>query len=232
MRKAILALIVIVIVLPLAVVFLRSATPLVDLSVPPSTLGQATPIRVHVQDPHGVRRVAAFVEQNGAQFQVWEMAQPSRVADSTFSFVAGVKATPQLKDGKAMLIVEATSNDFRRKRTRLERDVTVVTQLPAVSVDSEQHYLYLGMADLATFSVSGSWSEAGVRVGDQTFRAWPRPGGKPGLFSLFAFAWNMPAGTAPEVFAGNGPGSDVSSPLVVEFPKKEQPKYTTFTTCR
>ena len=46
----------------------------------------------------------------------------------------------------------------------------MVTQPPTVSVDSDQHYLYLGMADLATFSVSGSWSEAGVRVGDQKFR--------------------------------------------------------------
>ena len=52
-------------------------------------------------------------------------------------------------------------------------------------------------------------------------------GGKPGLFSLFAFAWNMPPDTAPLVFAANGAGNDVTSPLVVVFPKKEQPKYTT-----
>ena len=214
------------ITVPVAILFLRSATPVVDFPTPSVSLGQATPVSVHVQDAHGVRSVAAFVEQNGARFQVWEMAQPTRVADSTFSFEAGVKSTPLLKDGKAKLIVEATSNDFRRKTTRLERDVTVITQMPTVSADSEQHYLYLGMADLATFTVTGSFSEAGVRVGDQTFRAWPMPGGKPGLFSLFAFAWNMPAGTVPEAFAGNGPGSDVSSPLVVQFPKKEQPKYT------
>ena len=80
-----------------------------------------------------------------------------------------------------------------RRRTS-ERDVTVVSQPPTVSVDSDQHYLYLGMADLATFNVSGGWTQAGVQVGDQTFRAWPMPGGKSGLFSLFAFAWNMPAG--------------------------------------
>ena len=102
----------------------------------------------------------------------------------------------------------------------------MVTQPPTVSVDSDQHYLYLGMADLATFNVSGSWTEAGVRVGDQTFRAWPMPGGKPGLFSLFAFAWNMPPGTIPLVYASNGAGNDVTSPLVFQFPKKEQPKYT------
>ena len=49
------------------------------------------------------------------------------------------------------------------------------------------------------------------------------PGGKPGLFSLFAFAWNMPQGTIPVVYASNGAGNDVTSPIVVIFPKKEQP---------
>jgi murein DD-endopeptidase MepM/ murein hydrolase activator NlpD len=215
-----------IVFLPIAILFMRSATPIVDLPVPVLSIGQATPVTVHVRDPHGVRRVAAFVQQNGVQSPVWELAQPSRAADSTWSFVAGVKSTPQLRDGKATLIVEATSNDLRRKTTRLEQDLTVVTQPPTVSVDSEQHYLYLGMADLATFSVSGSWTEAGVRVGDQTYRAWPMPGGKPGLFSLFAFAWNMPANTVPQVYAGNGPGSDVTSPIAFQFPKKEQPKYT------
>ena len=48
-----------------------------------------------------------------------------------------------------------------RKTGRVERDVTVVTQPPSVSVDSEQHYLYLGMADLATFNVSGQLHRGG-----------------------------------------------------------------------
>jgi murein DD-endopeptidase MepM/ murein hydrolase activator NlpD len=108
----------------------------------------------------------------------------------------------------------------------LEREVEVVTRPPVISVDSDQHYLYVGMADLATFNVSGTWTEAGVRVGDQTFRAWPMPGGKPGFFSLFAFAWNMPPLTVPLVYASNGTGNEVTSPIVFQFPKKEQPKYT------
>jgi murein DD-endopeptidase MepM/ murein hydrolase activator NlpD len=82
------------------------------------------------------------------------------------------------------------------------------------------------MAELATFNLSGNWTEAGVRVGDQIFRAWPMPGGKPGYFSLFAFAWNMPPGTAPLVYASNGTGNQVTGPMVYQFPKKEQPKYT------
>ena len=225
MRKLLLVIIAIGVVLA-ALVLWRSATPSLNLASPVSILGQATPITVHVRDPHGIRRLAAFVEQNGARYTVFETAQPSRTLDTSSSFTAGVKTTPQLRDGKAKLVVEATSNDFLRKTGRFECDVTVVTQPPTVSVDSEQHYLYLGMADLATFNVSGSFKEAGVRVGDQIFRAWPVPGGKGGFFSLFAFAWNMPAGTIPQVYAANGAGNDVSSPIVVQFPKKEQPRYT------
>jgi len=191
-----------------------------------TTLGQATPITVRVRDPHGVRRLAAFVEQNGVRYRVWEAGQPSGATDGTWNFAAGVNSAPQLQDGKAKLIIEATSNGLLRKTARWERELTVVTKPPIVSVDSDQHYLYLGMADLATFNLSGTWTEAGVRVGDQTFRAWPMPGGKPGFFSLFAFAWNVPTRTVPVVYASNGAGNDVSSPIAVQFPKKEQPKYT------
>jgi murein DD-endopeptidase MepM/ murein hydrolase activator NlpD len=224
-KKFIFVLVVIVVLLAVFLVT-RSATPVVDLSPAVSSLGQATPITVHVRDPRGIRSVQAFVEQNGVRYPVFAMAQPSSSADSSWNFTAGVKTTPQLQAGNAKLIVEATSNDLLRKTGRAERDVTVITQPPSLSVDSEQHYLYRGMADLATFSVSGGWTEAGVRVGDQKFRAWPMPGGKPGLFSLYAFAWNMPADNVPVVYAANGTGNDVTSPLVVVFPKKEQPKYT------
>ncbi len=226
MRKTILAVILILVLAPIVFVIARSATPAIDLPSPVSYLGQATPVTVHVSDPRGVRKLTATVEQNGVRYPVWELAQPSSAKDSSWSFTVGVKATPQLRDGKAKLILEATSGDLLRKTARLDRDVMVVTQPPTVSVDSEQHYLYLGMADLATFNVSGSWTAAGVRVGDQSYRAWPMPGGKPGLFSLFAFAWNVPAGTIPQVFASNGAGNDVTSPITVQFPKKEQPKYT------
>ena len=224
--RKILVLVVVIAIAAIAFVMLRSATPVIELPNAGNTLGQATPITVHVQGKNGVKQAAAFVEQNGARYQVWQLAQPSKAADNTWTFTAGIKNTPQLRDGKAKLIVEATSNDLRGKTAHLDRDFTVVTQPPTVSVDSDQHYLYLGMADLATLNVTGTYTQAGVRVGDQSFRAWPMPAGKPGLFSLFAFAWNMPQGTIPVAFAANGAGNDVTTPITVQFPKKEQPHYT------
>jgi len=225
-RKIIIFLITAVVVL-LLVVVLRFAPPAVHLVSPVTVLGPATPITVHVRNRHGIRRVAAFVEQKGARYQVWEDSQPSALVDSTRTFTAGAKTTPQLEDGKAKLIVEASSNDLLRRTGRWQAEITVVTRPPSVSADSDQHYLYLGMADLATFTVSGTWTQAGVRVGNEEFRSWRMPSGKPGMFSLYAFAWNMPPGTVPVVFASNAIGSDVTSPLVVQFPKKEQPKYAT-----
>jgi murein DD-endopeptidase MepM/ murein hydrolase activator NlpD len=225
-RKVILVILLLVVLVPVVFVVARSATPVIDLNNQINSLGQATPISVHVSDPRGIRKVSATVEQNGAQYAVWQMTQPTKAKDNIWSFTAGARTTPQLRDGKAKLVVEATSGDLLHKTARVERELTVVTQPPSISVDSEQHYLYLGMADLATFNVTGSWTAAGVRVGDQSFRAWPMTGGKPGLFSLFAFAWNIPQGTIPMAFASNGAGNDVTSPLTVQFPKKEQPKYT------
>ncbi len=222
---------VLVVIVALVALLVFSATPVVTLSPSVTAIGQATPINVRVSGPHGIRRIAAYIEQNGARYAVWEQKQPSRrlrwqrhVSDAAWDFTAGAKSTPQLKDGKAQLIVEATSNDFRGSTSRVARDVEVVTQPPMLSVDSDQHYLYLGMADLVTFNVSGYSTEAGVSVGNTSFRSWPMPSGKPGFFSLYAFPWDTPAGTLPVVYASN-PATRVTGQMVIEFPKKEQPKY-------
>ncbi len=212
--------------LPLLLTLTGCGKPSLDVPASLTTIGQATPVTVHVRDSHGVSKITATLAQNGVSYQVWQTTATALGADTTQTFDVGAKTTPQLSDGPARLIIEATSGGLFHKTSHWEREVNVVTKPPVVSTDSDQHYLYLGMADLATLNVTGTYTSAGVRVGDETFRAWPMPGGKPGLFSLFAFAWNMSPGTTPFVFASNGAGNDVTTPLTVVFPKKEQPVYT------
>jgi hypothetical protein len=231
MKIAILILIAIVIV-PFVLLLVFSATPALSIRPAITALGASTSITLQVSDPHGIRDVLVAVEQNGTRYNAFEAQEPAHRflwkrgdPDHTWNFIVGTKAVPQLKDGKARLIVEVTSNDFSSKTARLDREVTVVTRPPTLSVDSDQHYLYLGMADLVTFTVSGSWTDSGVQVGNQTFRGWPLPEGKPGMFSLFAFAWNMPPETVPLVYASDAAGNKVTAPMVFQFPKKEQPKY-------
>lgn len=209
-----------------------STTPAIGLPSSLSAIGVSTPVTIQISGTHGIRRLNAWVEQNGNRYSVGQTSRPAirilwhrNVADEKWTFQAGTRNAPQLRDGKALLIVEATSNDFRGRTTTVEREVTVITRPPSVKADQDQHYLYLGMADLATFDVSGYWTEAGIRVGDEKFRAWPMPDGKPGFFSLFAFAWNMPPGAVPVVYAANPAGTEATSRLAFQFPRNEQPKY-------
>lgn len=232
--KTIIAILVLIVAVPVALMLLLSVMPALEMPSAINALGAQTPISVHVHAPHGLRLVSAVVVQNGVTYKAWETSHPTRrvlwqrhVADSTLQFVTGAQTIPELKEGKATLIVEAVSNDLRGSTARLEREVTVVLRPPVLSVDSDQHYLYLGMAELVTFSLSGAATESGVRVGDEKFRAWPMPGGKPGYFSLFAFPWNTPLGTEPLVYAKTAAGNQVSGQMVVRFPKKEQPVYRT-----
>ena len=215
-----------ILLLPLLLTLSGCSKPSLDVLSPPTVIGQATPIVVHIHDPHGVSKFTASVTQNGVKYQAWQTNAASKGIDTTFNFEVGVKTTPQLHDGPAHLVLEATSGGLFHGTSRWEHDVNVATQPPVISADSDQHYLYLGMADLATMNITGNYTSAGVRVGDQTFRAWPVPGGKPGLFSLFAFAWNIPPDTTPLAYASNGTGNDVTTPLKVIFPKREQPVYT------
>ncbi|PYY20117.1 MAG: M23 family peptidase [Acidobacteria bacterium] len=230
--RAFIGFLLLLIVIAVLLLFTLSATPVVTLPASVSTIGQATPVAVSIADPHGIRRAAAYIEQNGERYKLANVEHPARrfrwlrkAPEHTLKFTAGVKSTPQLKGGPARLIVAATSNDFRGQTVEVARDVTVVTQPVKVSVDSDQHYLYVGMADLVTYNVSGSPTASGVRVGDETFRGWPMPGGKSGQFSLFAFAWNMPLNVTPLVYATGPGGDEAHGQMVINFPKREQPKY-------
>ena len=226
MKIFVLLLLLVLVVGAIAYPFLSTSKPVISVVPPVTALGQSSPVSVHVSTKKGVHDAKAYIEQNGQKLPVWEMAQASKEPEANWTFNAGSKSVPQLKDGKATLVIEATANGMIKKSAQWQQEMTVATTPPSVTADSDQHYLYRGMADLATMSLSGSWTEAGVRVGDQTFRAWPMPDGKPGYFSLYAFAWNMPDGTPVVAYASNGPGNVATSPLVTQFPKKEQPKYT------
>ena len=94
-----------------------------------------------------------------------------------------------------------------------------------VSADGAQHYINQGGAELVTFTASGYWTEAGVRVGKYTFRSFPMPGkNDPNAserFSLFAFPWDVPADTVPVVYVKNPSGAEATARFWFKvFPKK------------
>jgi murein DD-endopeptidase MepM/ murein hydrolase activator NlpD len=219
---------VLVIGFPLLLLAL-SDTPVVKIDPVVKVIGNDTPVRVHVEDPHGVRSVTAFVEQNGQRHTVYEKSEPAsrlfffrkHVAPRDFTFSAGKKQAQALQDGKARLVVEAVSNDLRGSSSEATNDIEVNTHPLTIAADGFQHYINQGGSELVTFTVSGYWTEAGVRAGKYTFRSFPMPGKSENeRFSLFAFPWDLPADTIPVVYARNPAGAEVTARFWYKlFPK-------------
>lgn len=213
---------------PLATLFFLSAHTRLAFAPPPHDIGVNTWVAVRVSNPHGTRRFTATIEQNGMTATLTETKTPAdrwkfwlaQVPDQEIHFLAGSKEAPKLAEGKARLEVQAQSNDFRGATDTIATDVDVVLRPPSVSADGFQHYINQGGSEMVLITPSGSWSEAGVRVGHDTYRSFPLAGRSERL-ALFAFPWDMALDTAPVVFARNSAGGEATARFWFKiFPKK------------
>jgi len=224
--KAIVALIVLI-AIAITALFLMSTHTAVSVA-PVKVIGLSTPVTVQLSNPHGVRHVAAWLEQNGQQLPLFEESIPARrflwkrhEPSRTLTFEAGKSKAPTLKEGKARLVVEAVSNDLRGRTDSAAADVMVVLAAPRIAADDAQHYINQGGMELVTFTPGGSWNEAGVRVGQYTFRSFPVPNNPDQRFSMFAYPWDLPPDIVPIVYARNLAGAEATAKFWFKlFPKK------------
>src|SRR5215467_9406225 len=135
--KAVIVVVIVVIVALIALVAMSDHTAVTI--APLKSVGIATPVTVTVVNPHGIRRVSAYLEQNGARHPLYdESAKASRIFWSrhtpprTITFDAGKNKAPNLKEGKARLVVEAVSDDLRGDTNSTSYDVNVVLAAPRV----------------------------------------------------------------------------------------------------
>ena len=195
----------------------------------PKMIGSATAVSVRISNPHGARRITAILEQDGARTTLKEASNvATRLSfwrghspDQNIQFTAGKTAAPNLKEGKARLTVEVQSNDLRAATDALSADVNVILRPPSVSADGFQHYINQGGSEMVLITPAGTWSEAGVRVGNDTYASFPVPGKPNERLALFAYPWDLPTGTVPLVFAKNEAGTEAKAGFWFKvFPKK------------
>ena len=214
---------------PAGLLFMASSHSSLSFTKQPTAIGVATPVSVRVDNPHGVRSITAAIEQNGASQTLLETANPpnrfqfwrAHQSPQEFHFSAGKKQAPNLKEGKARLVVRAQSNDLAGHTDTLSADVDVILRPPAIVADGFQHYINQGGSEMVMFTPSGSWTESGVRLGDNTFRSFPVPGNASQRFTLFVFPWDLPTSSVPKVYAKNGAGTEAAAQFWYKiFPKK------------
>lgn len=231
MRKLLPAALLVVLA-PVLIALLMSKSPSVQVDPALKTIGMATPVKVRVDSPHGVRQITAYLQQNGTRYKVFEETQPTQrnpfrggEPAREWTIPVGKQQASALQDGKATVVIEAKANDFAAKTDSKSIAVDVITRPPMVSADGAQHYINQGGSELVTFTASGYWTEAGVRVGKYTFRSFPMPGktdpNASERFSLFAFPWDVPADTVPVVYVKNPSGAEATARFWFKvFPKQ------------
>lgn len=195
-----------------------------------TVVGSATPVRIHLENPHGIRHLLVSLEQNGTRYPIHEESQPAtrlmflrkHEAPKDVQVTAGKSKAPQIKDGKARLIIEAKGNDLAGHTDTLVRDVDINTQPPSLVVDNLQHYINQGGMELVTFHVGGYVTDSGVRVGRYTFRSFPMPGKEASdRFAYFAYPWDLAEDVVPIVYARNPSGAEATGRFWFKlFPKK------------
>jgi murein DD-endopeptidase MepM/ murein hydrolase activator NlpD len=215
--------------LPAGILLFISSHSTLAFAPAPKAIGAATPVTVHITNPHGLRHISAAIEQNGVSTPLNETINPANrltfwrahLAPQDYHFTAGKKEASNLQEGKARLIVTARSNDLGGATDSVSTEVDVILRPPSVTADGFQHYINQGGSEMALFTPSGFWTEAGVRLGKNTYRGFPAPGGSGQRLTLFAFPWDTPADAAPIVYAKNGAGAEVTAHFWFKvFPKK------------
>jgi murein DD-endopeptidase MepM/ murein hydrolase activator NlpD len=225
--KAIIAIVAVVVIAVIGLLALSSG-PAVRVDPSVKVIGVSTPIKAQIESSHGVKRVAAYIEQGGTRFPLMEQTSPShrifwrknQPAESV-TFEAGKNKAPNLKEGDAKVVVEAVADDFRGGSVEASIPVKVVLSPPRIVPDDAQHYINQGGMELAVMTPGGSWTEAGVRVGKYSFRSFPLPGRPEQRFAMFAYPWDLPEDVVPVVFARNQAGTEATARFWFKlFPKK------------
>jgi murein DD-endopeptidase MepM/ murein hydrolase activator NlpD len=222
-------LIMVAVAIPVSM-FSWSTWTVISVDPPVKVIGFQTPVKIHLDNTHGERTIKVDLQQDGKTYNLSTEVQPAKhftfsrgkVAPRDLTVNVGKQATPALHDGKAQILVTAVSNDFRGVTTSKAFDVDVMTAAPHIVADGVQHYINQGGSEMAVFTPTGAWTEAGVKVGnDYTFRSFPLPGHPGQYFSLFAFSWQLPVDTPVYVYASNPSGAVAKTTFWYKvFPKK------------
>ena len=227
--KTILAILVVLLLIAApGYLYFTSTETAINIDPAVKVIGVKTPVKVRLENPHGERSVEVAIQQDGKSYSASTFASPARrlrierhAAPLEITANTGKLSIPALHDGKARIVVTAVSNDLRASAVTKSIEVDILTTPPRVVADGAQHYINQGGSEMVVFTPAGSWTEAGARVGDHTFRSFPLPGHPGQYFSLFAFSWQLGPDTPISVYATNPSGAIAKAGFWTKvFPKK------------
>jgi murein DD-endopeptidase MepM/ murein hydrolase activator NlpD len=199
----------------------REAGPTITIKAPDKFIGQKGSLDVVAEASTPVTTVAATLEQNGQSFVVASFGLDATAQNQvTLSGVLGKSAQPALVDGPATLVVRASRQVFfglRTAESTVTRDLLVRLDPPRVAVTSIHHFINLGGAEFVVMRATPEDADAGIRVGEFEYRAYP--GSAVGLtdpalrVAFFALKHDQDLNARMSAFARDAAGNEVTTPL-------------------
>jgi hypothetical protein len=206
------------------------AAPAIEIKSPEKYLGQNSSLEFSVEAP-GTQfsKVEATLEQEGETATVFSLdpaqAGSAQVkqesADRLFVIrPIGKQSLPNLKAGPAKLTITASRPvlyNLTAVSNTVTRDLEVRLDPPRVAVVSLHHFVNHGAAEFVVFRATPDDVEAGVRVGDRSYRAYP--GSSVGIadpavrVAFFALAYDQDRSVPIAVFARDVAGNESTSAL-------------------
>jgi len=173
-------------------------------------------------------RLDAVVEQNGQTIPVMslegltpeELSGADAASRISVTRPLGKSAQPGLAGGPARIVVTAERPVFFGLRTvssSFSHDVQVRLEPPRVAVLSIHHFINLGGAEFVVLRATPTDVEAGIRVGDAEYPAYPGTSvglSDPGVrVAFFALRHDQDVNTTISAYARDAAGNQVSTPV-------------------
>ena len=213
-----------------------SAAPTIAVKSGTKAVGRKGRITIEATEPkYGIRDLRASFVQGAVEVPLGELTHPRNPwwclwrrdvkASASLELEIGRERIPEMKEGEATIRAEATNDSwarFGKGRTRvLETKLPVLLTPPRIEVLSGQHYINQGGSECVVYRVSETAAISGVRVGNDFFLGYPMPAGGAGdHFAIFAFPYNVPAGTVPVIVATDAADNEATAAFTYKlFPK-------------
>ncbi|MEO8679758.1 MAG: M23 family metallopeptidase [Vicinamibacterales bacterium] len=203
--------------------------PTIIITSPATVIGRTGNLEITAESPTTVTRVTATLEQNGqstpiASFDNGAVTQgivkQASAGSLTLVSPIGKSSQPSLVAGTATIKVTAVRPVFfgiRSAASTVTHQVQVRLDPPRVAVVSIHQFINVGGAEFVVLNVTPEDVDAGVKVGDDEYRAYPGKGvglTDPALrVAFFALKHDQDPQTPMVAYARDETGNAAITPL-------------------
>ncbi len=202
---------------------MEGEVPKVKLADGPLYFGLQKEMKITTSDrKSGIRSIWIALLKDGKEYVLLEESLPkggflfgSGVWESAFPITVVPKKLG-VSDGKAMLRIVVRDHSwrsfFKGNKRYVEKEVTIDTRPPEVTILSKFHYLNQGGTGLVVYQVSEAVSKTGVYVGDVFFPGYAGNfDDKRKKLAFFALNYKQGPGTKIVVYASDAAQNSVRS---------------------